>query len=224
MVQHRAAVQVGLRAVAIDQIRLERGDEAVKAWALDREAELVVHHPRHLHAASRDCVGPVADGLGVEDSAATASRSATVSSHRPSPAPARRSAAWCDSRPSSSASPPRARAAGWRSTAAWLPTPAVTAPGGAHHQDHGPPRRRQRRRPPSRNRAVPLGSRRPPPTPAQGRAHRHGPVEQTVRVRIARGRIQGKVRPPHPGARVVLQRSNEQSQDEEGGRRWLGHG
>lgn len=39
-------------------------------------------------------------------------------------------------------------------------------------------------------------------------------VEQTVRVRIARGRIQGKVRPPHPGARVVLQRINEQSQDE----------
>jgi hypothetical protein len=41
------------------------------------------------------------------------------------------------------------------------------------------------------------------------------PVEQTVRVRIARGRIRGKVRPAHPGAVVVLQRSNEGGGDEE---------
>jgi hypothetical protein len=41
-------------------------------------------------------------------------------------------------------------------------------------------------------------------------------VEQTVGVRIARGRLQGTVRPPHPGAIVVLQRSNEQGQDEQG--------
>jgi hypothetical protein len=40
-------------------------------------------------------------------------------------------------------------------------------------------------------------------------------VQQTVRVRIARGRIRGKVSPAHPGAWVVLQRSNGQGQDEE---------
>jgi hypothetical protein len=40
-------------------------------------------------------------------------------------------------------------------------------------------------------------------------------VQQTVRVRIARGRIRGKVRPAHPGAWVVLQRSNGQAQDEQ---------
>jgi hypothetical protein len=40
-------------------------------------------------------------------------------------------------------------------------------------------------------------------------------VQQTVRVRIAQGRIRGKVRPAHPGAGVVLQRSNGQGQDEE---------
>jgi hypothetical protein len=40
-------------------------------------------------------------------------------------------------------------------------------------------------------------------------------VQQTVRVRIARGRIRGEVRPAHPGAWVVLQRSNGQGQDEE---------
>lgn len=40
-------------------------------------------------------------------------------------------------------------------------------------------------------------------------------VQQTVRIRIARGRIRGKVRPVHPGAVVVLQRSNGQGQDEE---------
>jgi len=40
-------------------------------------------------------------------------------------------------------------------------------------------------------------------------------VQQTVRVRLGRGRIRGKVRPAHPGAGVVLQRSNGQGQDEE---------
>jgi len=41
------------------------------------------------------------------------------------------------------------------------------------------------------------------------------PVEQTVRLRVTARRILGEVRPPHPGALVVLQRSNEQGQDEE---------
>lgn len=40
-------------------------------------------------------------------------------------------------------------------------------------------------------------------------------VEQTVGVRIAGGRLRGMVRPPHPGAMVVLQRSNGQGQDEQ---------
>jgi FG-GAP-like repeat/FG-GAP repeat len=40
-------------------------------------------------------------------------------------------------------------------------------------------------------------------------------VEQTVSVRRAGRRLRGRVRPAHPGAVVVLQRSNEQGQDEE---------